>query len=55
MKTFYKLQKDAFRAGKVLASNPRSNHAAALFERRGENYRFKDSTEGLIFLKFLKK
>ena len=49
------LQKDALNDGKVLVSNPRSTHAAALFEKDGKNYRFKDSTEGLIILEYLKQ
>ena len=43
------------KAGKVLASNPRLNHAAALFGADGQNYLFKDSTEGLIIKKFVKQ
>ena len=45
-KIFFELLKDAFGAGKVLASNPRMNHAAALFGMDGENYLFKDSGPG---------
>ena len=45
-KIFFELFKDAFEAGKVLASNPRMNHAAALFGTDGENYLFKDSGPG---------
>ena len=33
-------------AGKVLASNPRPNHAAALFGMDAQNYLFKDSGPG---------
>ena len=40
---------DAFNAGKVLASNPRLNHAAALFGTDGQNYLFKDSGPGFNF------
>ena len=39
---------DAFKSGKVLASNPRMNHAAALFGTDGKNYIFKDSGPGFI-------
>ena len=38
---------DAFKSGKVLASNPRWGHAAALFGTDGQNYLFKDSGPGL--------
>ena len=38
---------DAFKSGKVLASSPRSNHAAALFGSDDKNYLFKDSSQGL--------
>ena len=37
---------DAFKAGKVLVSNPRWGHAAALFGTDGQNYLFKDSGPG---------
>ena len=52
LKIFCKLSLDAFRAGKVLASNPRLNHAAALFGTDGENYLFKDSGPGYDIQKF---
>ena len=59
LKIFFELLKDAFEAGKVLASNPRMNHAAALFGMDAQNYLFKDSGPGqfisinLYYLKFI--
>ena len=46
---FFKLLIDAFKAGKVLASNPHMNHAAALFGTDGQNYLFKNSGPGRTF------
>ena len=43
---FFKLLIDAFKVGKVLVSNPRMNHAAALFGMDAQNYVFKDSGPG---------
>ena len=46
IKIFFELLKDAFGAGKVLVSNPRLNHAAALFGMDDQNYLFKNSGPG---------
>ena len=43
---------DAFKAGKVLVSNPRWGHAAALFGTDGQNYLFKDSGPGFLIKEY---
>ena len=40
------LWSDAFKSGKVLASNPHGGHSAALISSDSQNYIFKDSTQG---------
>ena len=44
---FVKQLSDAFKTGKVLASNPNNNHAAALFGSDDKKYLFKDSGPSL--------
>ena len=50
LKKFVKHLSDAFKAGKVLASNPNNNHAAALLGSYYKDYLFENSGPGFEIL-----